>query len=157
MITPTRARRAAWAFGFVFLAFGYVLWQSTTLYLLGRERIRTFVPVPVAITEVGVESRPGKRGGTYWAPRIRYGIQTKSGIVMGRQVTPLDEASTKAWAEEIASRFVRGKVDQGYAHPDSVGLSFLVPELGWFWQITLAVGLGLVGVFFWLLRRARAA
>ena len=82
-------------------------------------------------------------------------MRTRTGSYIARQVTPLDEASTESWAREIASRYRVGRVAEGYVAPDSSHMSFLIPELGYFWLVVLGVGVVIFAAFGWTWQRAR--
>ena len=157
MLTPSHARRLLVAFALIIPVWGYVAWRSTALYMLGRERIATFRPTRVAVIEVGVDERKNVLGIRYWAPRLRYAVPTRQGSYIARQVTPLDEASSESWAREIASRYTVGRVTEGYVAPDSSRVSFLVPELGYFWHVVMGVGVVLFAAFGWTWQRSRRA
>ncbi|MBI3789756.1 MAG: hypothetical protein HY275_02625 [Gemmatimonadetes bacterium] len=156
MITPQRARRALLAFVLVVPAYGIVAWQAYRLWQTGRSRIANAVPVVVAITESGIEERTGSFGRTFYAPRIRYGVRTREGVEFRRQVTPLDEASTKGCAQAIADRYAVGHVDTGWIDTTGDHATFLVREVGTFFYWILSAGLLVLGALAFLLRRAAA-
>ncbi len=158
MLTPQRARKLLiFVLVVIVPAYGYVAWTNTSRWLAGRALIARAVLTQVAITESGVEERKGMFGRTFYAPRVRYGVRTAEGIVMARQVTPLDEASTKAWATRIADLYRPGQVEPAWIDTTGTQKSYLVPELGSFFLWTMAGGVALLAVLLPLAWSARSA
>ena len=154
MITPQRARRALLAFLIVVPVYAYVAVEATMTWSRGRAIMARSKLIQVAIIESGIEERKGLLGRTFYAPRIRYAVRTELGSVIQRQVTPLDEAAGKSWAEGIAERYRVGRVVDGYVDTTGMRISYLVPSLGTFIYWTLAAGVALFGALAIVLRRA---
>ncbi len=159
MLTAQTARRLLFAFAIVVPAYLYVAYVNFVRWQRGREVIQSAMPIKVAIIESGIESRTGSFGRTFYAPRIRYAVRTKNGAYIARQVTPLEEAYTEAWARGIADRYRVGNVELGFVEGsnDAKPATFLVPELGMFFYWTLAAGAVLFGALAVVWRRAYPA
>ena len=157
VLTAQTARRALVAFAVIVPAYLYVAYGNFIRWQRGRELVANAMPIKVAITERGIEERKGRFGRTFYAPRIRYGVRTKDGAYLARQVTPLDEASTEAWARSVADRFVVGTVVTGFVEgtDNAKPVTFLTPELGTFFYWTLAAGVAVFGALALVWRRAR--
>ena len=159
VLTPPLARRLLFAFVIVVPAYGYVGFTNFVRWQRGREAIQSAVPIKVAIVESGIETRIGRFGRTFYAPRIRYAVRTPDGSFIARRVTPLDEAYTEGWARDIADRFRVGHVEPAFAEKGGTAqpLTFLVAELGLFFYWTLAAGAVVFGALALVWRRAYPA
>lgn len=139
---------------------GIALWIGGTairLQRVARQRIETWRPVAATVQRVDVEPRRAGRGGTAYAPVVRYAYAVDGASYTASRVTVLDEASSRRWAEGIAARFRVGEKVTAFYDPLHPGEAFLLPTGGAPGAWIAALAIVPIGAAVWQVLRARRA
>ena len=107
-----------------------------------------------------VKSVRGSKGGTSYAPVVRYRYTFGGQQYESERVLPINISASRRWAEGMCGRFHSGQAVTAYANPSRPSSAYLVHELSLLPLAFVGFPLVICGLFSWIVwlqRRQLAA
>jgi len=126
-------------------------------YLQQSEAVRNAVEVDATITEMGVESDPGRRGSVDYRPTVSFDYSYEGEAYTGSSVFPGSVApdhDTESAAREVVAEYEAGETVTAYVDPADPGNAFLKNQKTD--TPVKLVAIGLVGVIITAVKHVRS-